>query len=292
MDAQVLIAVAVTLLVLLVTAVLWSQRTGDGKQNLGDNQTPAAEPTGGAPESKTAEPSLAEPVAASAGKADTDSSPTESPSTAVRRRPSRQDLKLGAEAAFEAEARRVFDACDRNGDGKLSAADLMYAMRDSFVRRTLKLRRYDQCRTIIKDADTDNSGLIDFNEFKAYLARKDREADDLSEKRARTSIKERNISTSAIEAAFRDMDSNGDGALQGWELKRAYEVLLKRTGKKMDETRVIGWVNNAFRKYDTDNSEALDLPEFTKLVLQSGAFSEIFEGEEDPAQTQEEEVAD
>merc|ERR1712107_616224 len=119
----------------------------------------------------------------------------------------------------------------------------------------------------VDDADTDSTGNLNFEEFKAFLKKLDAHLDAVAEEEARKKVAEKSIDLSEIDKVFNTMDADGCGTLNIKELRAAYAALLWQKGKRVEKKKVNKWASKAMRKYDHDQSKDLGLEEFRALVL-------------------------
>ena len=65
------------------------------------------------------------------------------------------------------QLRAAFNLCDTDGSGTISAKELLHAMNDILGENMTMA----EIQAMIKEADSDGSGEIDFDEFKTIMAR-------------------------------------------------------------------------------------------------------------------------
>lgn len=72
---------------------------------------------------------------------------------------------------FMEKARILFSQLDKNGDGKVTKTELKVAMMESSeIKKALNVRTFEDCRLFVGNADTDQDGVMSFEEFMAALA--------------------------------------------------------------------------------------------------------------------------
>ncbi|KAF3786019.1 Calmodulin-like protein 1 [Nymphaea thermarum] len=162
------------------------------------------------------------------------------------RKSSRQNGTIsGATKLFQCnseEMRRVFAKFDANKDGKLSAEELG---------RMLKALGRDNSQaevmSMMKVADTDNDGFIDFNEFMAVVG------------------KGGGVKESDMQSAFHVFDVDGDGKISGEEV---FQV-LKRLGERCSLEECKRMVKGV----DKDGDGKVDIQEFMVMMTNNMEMS-------------------
>uniref|UniRef100_A0A5K0WQF8 EF-hand domain-containing protein n=2 Tax=Nymphaea colorata TaxID=210225 RepID=A0A5K0WQF8_9MAGN len=158
------------------------------------------------------------------------------------RKSSRQNGTIsGATKLFQSnneEMRRVFAKFDANKDGKLSAEELG---------RVLKALGRDNSQaevmSMMRVADTDNDGFIDFNEFMAVVG------------------KGGGVKESDMQSAFHVFDVDGDGKISGEEV---FQV-LKRLGERCSLEECKRMVKGV----DKDGDGKVDIQEFMVMMTKN-----------------------
>ncbi|CAG9325040.1 unnamed protein product [Blepharisma stoltei] len=116
-------------------------------------------------------------------------------------------------AKDEANLVKIFKRVDKNGDGKLSRAELMEGYNE------LGLTSPTDIEAIMKNCDTDNSGFIDFTEFVTA-----------------TTEWNQMLNQNQLKQAFQIYDASGDGTLSLDELKTSIPGIEDTEWKKfLDE---------------------------------------------------------
>jgi len=133
------------------------------------------------------------------------------------------------------DLKEIFLAIDKNGDGTLSFEEIEEGL------QKLKIQDWQDILEVLKEADTDKSGKIDYTEFIAatldsqvflkeeYL----KAAFDMFDKDGSGKIENSEIvallsgeelkglaSTEAVEVAIKEIDANGDGQIDFEEFKQ------------------------------------------------------------------------
>mmetsp|Transcript_37169 Transcript_37169/g.118283 ORF Transcript_37169/g.118283 Transcript_37169/m.118283 type:complete len:509 (-) Transcript_37169:43-1569(-) len=134
--------------------------------------------------------------------------------------------------------RDVFMSLDKNQDGLLSTAEMQEGLQQS----GLKDIPADLAQ-IMKDMDTDGSGIIDYTEFLAA-----------------TLDKKQYLQEDACWSAFRTFDQNGDGKISKDELK----VVL--SSGEVDDVAGGQAIKEVLTKFDGDGDGFIDFQEFMEMM--------------------------
>ncbi|CAN6466675.1 unnamed protein product [Victoria cruziana] len=133
------------------------------------------------------------------------------------------------------EMRRVFAKFDANKDGKLSAEELG---------RVLNTLARDNSQTevmrMMKVADTDDDGFIDFNEFMAVIGMGG------------------GVQEVDMQSAFHLFDVDGDGKISGEEV---YKVL-----RRLGESCSLEECKRMVKRVDKDGDGKVDIQEFMAMM--------------------------
>lgn len=126
------------------------------------------------------------------------------------------------------ELRSAFTLFDVNRDGRIAASELMSVL--EFLRIQTSREEVDQ---MIRDADADGNGTVDFDEFLQMMQR-------YSENQLSKSPK------SELREAFNVFDHNRDGFVDFEEIKRTMHFL----GQAVTDDEVRGMIKAADRDHD------------------------------------------
>ena len=150
----------------------------------------------------------------------------------------------------------VFNRIDKDGNGFLSKTEIAEAVQMMVDHGELELyglTSMDIATKYICNADSNNDGVLDMNEFEnsilAYSTKKD------------------NID--AARNAFQVIDINGDGFLDKYELAKAIQMLV--SNQQMTEAQLNGMTplqmaETMIQESDVDGSGELDITEFTHTM--------------------------
>lgn len=147
---------------------------------------------------------------------------------------------LATNAIAKAELKHLresFQAFDINSDGKLSREELLKL----YLQFTNESQAQIEVQRILEEVDSDRSGFVDYSEFLRACMNH-----------------EKVISTSNLELAFRQFDTNGNGTISAIELK---EVLSG--GEQLHESV---W-SEIIAEVDSNGDGSIDLKEFTQLMM-------------------------
>lgn len=137
-----------------------------------------------------------------------------------------------------AKYQQAFSLFDKDGNGKVNAKELGVVMRSLGQRLT-----EEELEGMIKEADTDGSGTVDFNEFIGLMALKKLSREEEEE----------------LKAAFRVFDKNDDGHISAEELRRVMHNLSQKLSDKE--------VAEMMKEADVDNSGGIDYHEFVNVIM-------------------------
>jgi len=135
------------------------------------------------------------------------------------------------------EFREAFALFDKDGDGTITTKELGEMMRSLGQSPTEA-----ELRDMINEVDEDGNGTIEFNEFRAMMERKTRDADPEDE----------------LREAFKLFDKDGSGTISTSELR---EVM-----KSLGEQLTNGEVEEMMREADVDGDGQIDFNEFVKMM--------------------------
>jgi calmodulin len=143
----------------------------------------------------------------------------------------------------------AFSVFDKDGDGFISAKELKQAM-DSLGEALT-----EEDERMMKGADTDGDGLINFQEFSKTMKDNSDDADD-------DSNSDSDWSDGEIKDAFSVFDKDGDGFISATELEQAAESLGKKLTKEdMKEMKA------EMKGADTDGDGLVNFQEFSKMFF-------------------------
>ncbi|KAH3742641.1 Calmodulin protein 11 [Pelomyxa schiedti] len=139
------------------------------------------------------------------------------------------------------DLKQVFDMFDRNHDGKISTSEI------ADVLRALNQDPNDyDIEGMISEVDTDNNGTVEFEEFKAMMAK----AEQTEEQKEND-----------LRKAFNVFDLDQDGFITKEELK-AGMVRLGETDIKDDQIRAM------IKDADINGDGKIDFAEFCRMMKQ------------------------
>lgn len=145
-----------------------------------------------------------------------------------------------------AELKEIFCKFDRNGDGSLTELEL------GSLLRSLGLKPNEQqLEALLQKADTNNNGLIEFQEFVDLLT------PELSSKDALPYTEEQ------LQCLFRAFDRDGNGFITAAELAHS----MARLGHALTAKELTEMIKEA----DTDGDGQISYPEFV-VAITSAAF--------------------
>ena len=159
-----------------------------------------------------------------------------------------------SEADFN-NIRSIFQSWDTSGDGIITVSELRQSL--SAAGHDFRLKEVQE---IVKTADRDGDGRIDFEEFLGMMAKScensEKEAKEevriVSDKEASAKDYQRSM------AAFKVFDKNDDGFIDLNELKAAMEDLqLEEDPEK---------ISNLMKALDENGDSVIDYVEFGRLV--------------------------
>lgn len=141
-----------------------------------------------------------------------------------------------------------FKRADRNGNGKLSRPELSI-----ILRRILNTLRSEDVSEILRDADKNDDGELDYQEFVAWLRKS---AHSKISKAFGTSLMNE---ADIVRATFRMWDKNGDGLIANGFLVHA----LKKVHPNLSENQVKALV----KTMDCDHDGNIDYDEFVDFLF-------------------------
>ena len=176
----------------------------------------------------------------------------------------RRKIRMGAK-----DIRQAFKDLDRSGSGRLSYADLRYALHRMDV--DLNDRQFED---LIKQIDLNSSESISYAEFLDFFHREEeglglKKITDTTVDQAVAIIREKineklDSRPGALNRAFQQFDVDGSGAIDHGEFKRA--ILLK-AGLIFEDAML----RKVMDKFDDDDSGEINFRKFATFVMGSGA---------------------
>ncbi|XP_076456610.1 calmodulin-like [Babylonia areolata] len=137
------------------------------------------------------------------------------------------------------DIRRTFTAYDQDGNGKITKSELRNIVR--MLGQNMTEREVDE---MMKNADSDASGAIEFEEFLPLIADK---------------LRDQSQRDKELRDAFRAFDQNGDGFISMRELRQA----MSKMGQNLTDEEV----ENIIRDVDKDGDGFVNYEEFTKFLV-------------------------
>ncbi|KAF4755160.1 hypothetical protein FOZ62_001621 [Perkinsus olseni] len=135
------------------------------------------------------------------------------------------------------QLKKVFTSMDKNGDGQLTIQEVVEGIQNSGLKDIP-----DDLMDIMKQVDSDGSGVIDYTEFLAA-----------------TLDKKKYIQEDRMWGAFRVFDRDGDGKITRKELS---EVL--NNGEVSD--LVSGHIDEILQQADANGDGEIDFDEFVAMM--------------------------
>ncbi|XP_055843590.1 calcium-binding protein E63-1 isoform X1 [Episyrphus balteatus] len=148
--------------------------------------------------------------------------------------------------------RTAFDLLDRNRDGRVTANELQFMLKNLGINV-----RDELIDDLIKEASHTGNGLIDETEFLQWVGRIQALRDETEESTSKTD--ELDDVTEDLIAAFRVFDRDGNGFITQDELQTAMEMI----GESLTEAQLSQLLAIA----DLDKDGKINYEEFTRLLL-------------------------
>ena len=142
-----------------------------------------------------------------------------------------------------AEFKEVFFLFDKNEDGTINTSEL-----GSVLKMLGEEAKDEVLEEMIKQADVNRNGTVEFPEFLTMMSKKDADKD---KKKETERVKK-------IRAAFRVFDKDGNGFISPAELR---QVLIDH-GEKATDEKVDRWIQEA----DIDQDGLVSYEEFVTLM--------------------------
>lgn len=151
------------------------------------------------------------------------------------------------------DLRTAFDLLDRNRDGRVTANELQFMLKNLGINV-----RDELIDDLIKEASHSGNGLINEAEFLQWVGRIQAIRDE-QEESAASKHDENDDVTEDLIAAFRVFDRDGNGFITRDELQTAMEMI----GESLTETQLSQLLAIA----DLDKDGKINYEEFTRLLL-------------------------
>eukprot|EP01052_Picozoa_sp_SAG31_P001240 SAG31_NODE_41_length_31342_cov_8.029286_30_plen_879_part_00 len=163
--------------------------------------------------------------------------------------------------------KREFLKFDKNGSGKIDAAELKIAI------RSLGLHISDsELAAMMAAADKDGDGELDYAEFEAMIKNTAEGAADWALVRQHLGAEDPADVTSALKyvhEAFRNFDEDGSGSIDASELKLA----LQHMGLKLSAAEISALLTSA----DKDGNGEIDMDEFEGMMLATAEGAAVWD---------------
>ena len=155
------------------------------------------------------------------------------------------------------ELRKTFDRIDEDKSGELDADEILTCLKSMGASEISK----EDIESMMKIADTDGGGTVDFDEFVVMLrAIKDKADARAAEKKwisVFSSLDCDNVDRKVLRRAFKDLDVDGGGTLDKDEVK----PLISAVSKGDDAT-----IDRLIKESDVDGDGLIDFEEFVSMV--------------------------
>ncbi|GAB2220950.1 hypothetical protein Droror1_Dr00012110 [Drosera rotundifolia] len=161
---------------------------------------------------------------------------------------SKKERRISLDDQQLSELRDIFFSFDRNHDGSLTQLEL-----DCLLRALGLKPRTDDVETLVRKADTNSNGLIEFSEFAALVAPELKAIvceDDEKEKPPYTDEQ--------LKILFRMFDRDGNGYITAAELAHS----MARLGHALTVEELTGMMKEA----DMDGDGRISFQEFSQAI--------------------------
>ncbi|KAL4218306.1 centrin [Mactra antiquata] len=160
---------------------------------------------------------------------------------------SRDDQRVpnGLDIEHEPDLKQTFEMFDKNNDGKISCEELGCVLRTLGHEHSPK-----EVEDMIKNADTNENGYVEYDEF-ITMMRRFKENDDLKD--------DPNSSEAKKREAFKVFDMDGNGYIDKHELK----YVMRRLGENLSDEDLKAMFNEA----DLNGDGLIDFEEFSRLNM-------------------------
>mmetsp|Transcript_97120 Transcript_97120/g.182647 ORF Transcript_97120/g.182647 Transcript_97120/m.182647 type:complete len:485 (-) Transcript_97120:146-1600(-) len=170
------------------------------------------------------------------------------------------------EEALE-EAKKLYELLDKDSDGQVTKAELREAMqRSASIRRALQMYDTQEAHSFIDSADTDNDGMMSFDEFASFLAVSKHEVFNRYVEMVDAPRLLDEIAMGEAKILYDIIDANGDGQITKDELKEAVSVSpqIRNALNLHGFYECTKFIENA----DIDNDGLMSFDEFKSYVAQ------------------------
>ncbi|XP_030380186.1 calcium-binding protein E63-1 isoform X3 [Scaptodrosophila lebanonensis] len=163
---------------------------------------------------------------------------------------------IASQVRGELNLRTAFDLLDRNRDGRVTANELQFMLKNLGINV-----RDEIIHDLIREASHSGNGLINEAEFLQWVGRIQalRDEQQQHEENASKPVDEADDVTEDLIAAFRVFDRDGNGFITRDELQTAMEMI----GEPLNETQLEQLLAIA----DLDQDGRINYEEFTRLLL-------------------------
>ncbi|SPP85238.1 calcium-binding protein E63-1 isoform X3 [Drosophila guanche] len=166
--------------------------------------------------------------------------------------------EIASQVRGELNLRTAFDLLDRNRDGRVTANELQFMLKNLGINV-----RDEIIHDLIREASHSGNGLINEAEFLQWVGRIQALRDDQQQHDANPSnskpLDEADDVTEDLIAAFRVFDRDGNGFITRDELQTAMEMI----GEPLNEQQLEQLLAIA----DLDQDGRINYEEFTRLLL-------------------------
>ncbi|XP_064539410.1 calcium-binding protein E63-1 isoform X1 [Drosophila montana] len=165
---------------------------------------------------------------------------------------------IASQVRGELNLRTAFDLLDRNRDGRVTANELQFMLKNLGINV-----RDEIIHDLIREASHSGNGLINETEFLQWVGRiqalRDDQQHDENSSSASKPVDEADDITEDLIAAFRVFDRDGNGFITRDELQTAMEMI----GEPLNEAQLEQLLAIA----DLDQDGRINYEEFTRLLL-------------------------
>ncbi|XP_032598348.1 calcium-binding protein E63-1 isoform X4 [Drosophila grimshawi] len=165
---------------------------------------------------------------------------------------------IASQVRGELNLRTAFDLLDRNRDGRVTANELQFMLKNLGIDV-----RDEIIHDLIREASHSGNGLINEAEFLQWVGRiqalRDDQQQDENASNASKPLDEADDVTEDLIAAFRVFDRDGNGFITRDELQTAMEMI----GEPLNEAQLEQLLVIA----DLDQDGRINYEEFTRLLL-------------------------